>query len=165
MSFFMDIIDKCIEIRSNLVNMMSRHEARVKADEEVEKARKEAEWQKRREEREAREAEWKKSHPNLAKYSYCSSDENYSPYYGGYCKIHFYEWSDLHATPKTFDYCSAFYKFLDECKLFITESQNAKMRPLSKCFITCKPGCKELLIGKDYDELVEEYNKCVSSGV
>lgn len=150
-----------IQIHSNIGIAMERHMERIKAEEEAEKAKREAEWQKAREEREAREAAWKEKHPNLAKYTYCSSysDNSYSPYYGGYCKIHFYEWSDLNSNPRTFDYYSPFYKFLDECELLLSSEQNAEIKPLSKCFVTCRRGCKELIVAPTYEGLVEKFNR------
>ena len=147
-----------IVIHSNINKLMNYHIECLKADEEAEKRKRDEEFRKQREEREQREKKWKEEHPNLSKYTYYTSDTYYSPYYGGYCRINFYEWSDIHSTPKTFDYYSPFYKFLDESGLFITEQQNSIIKPLNKCFITCVPGGKELIVAKTYEELTELYN-------
>lgn len=148
-----------IEIRSNISPMVFAH---MQAEEDR-KAREEAERQARLEkeklEREEKERRFKEEHPNLAAHTYISYSTypTYNDSYSGYCKIHFYEWSEINSKPIEFTNYASFYKFLDECGLLFTPEQNQLIRPLSECFVVCKPNSGDMVVGKTYEEMCREY--------
>lgn len=144
-----------MEIRSNIVDGFIAHCKRIEIDEEREKQERAKRYEIERRERMERYEVWKKSHPNCSSYSYCSeyNFETLSDYCGGYCKIYFYEWSDINREPLLFDYYAKFYKFLDASELFINAEQNSKIKALNTCYITCKPNSKEIVICSTYDGL------------
>lgn len=53
------------------------------------------------------------------KYSSTPSTTNYRER----CDVYFYEWSDTKSIPKRFSISSEFFKFLDDCKISIGDSQ------------------------------------------
>ena len=148
---------KTIKIRSNI-------NATIDTIQRLEKEREEEEKRKRDEEYETRQRlakEWQDAHPNLFKYTYASyhnkDSMNYD--YGPTCKIHFYEWSDIHREPIQFANFTRLYAFLDECGLFITSDDNSRIRSMAACYITCKPGCKDLIVCPTYEGLSCEFKK------
>lgn len=157
-------IENIIEIRSNITESVCRfveaEALRLKREEEERKAR----WEREQKLREEETNKWKEEHPNLEKYTYCSyycrNTFNYE--YGGSCKIHFYEWSNINSEPIVFNYYPYFYRFLDECKILLSYDENCELKSVNSVFVTCKPGCKELIIGKTYDELRDKYNNILS---
>ena len=144
-----------IEIRSNITSSFAEIERKRVEREEREKAERDAKWEEERKERERKAEEWKQKHPNMHKYTYAShyNYENFNYEYGSYCKIHFYEWSNVDNAPIIFDRYPKLYNFLDECGLFIKEIDNDKIKPIASCYISCKPGSKELIVCTTYDEL------------
>ena len=147
-------------IRGNITPSFNRFEELVKAREERERLEREEKWKKEREEREQKEADWKKEHPILDKFTYLSY-YNYETYgWNGYLiDVYFYEWSDINSNPRKFPYSTEFYKFLDACKINLTQEQNDLFRGKSGCHITCIPGTHNLIVSKTYDELKVEYEK------
>ena len=148
-----------IIIRGNITHSINRYEQMAREREEREKAEREARWQKEREERDLKEAEWKNEHPILSKYTYMSyyNYETYS-WCGNYCKINFYEWSNINSTPKFFPYTTEFYRFLDKCKINLTDEQNTEIKNNYGCHIMCIPGTHDIIIGKDYEDLKSKLN-------
>ena len=151
--------ENVIIIRSNITPTVNRLEQLVKEREEKEKAEREARFAREKAEREAKEAAWKKEHPILDKYTYLSY-YNYETYtwQGEYVNVYFYEWSDIHREPLRFLYSLEMYKFFDRCKLNLTDADNNKIKANRGCYITCAPGTCDLIIGKDYDDLQNQYN-------
>lgn len=154
-------MDREIKIRSNINSSFIEIERLRIEREEREKAEREARWQKEREERERLENEWKETHKNLFKYTYCSyyCKDTFNYQYGGYCKIHFYEWSDVNKEPIVFNHYPELYRFLDECDLWIDEEQNNMIKPIASCYISCKPGSKELIVATTYDGLCQKMSE------
>jgi hypothetical protein len=152
--------DKVIEIRSNITSSVIRFEAleeeRKKREEEERKER----WAREEAERKRIREEWAAKHPNMEKYTYCSAYnfETFNYEYGGYCKIHFYEWSDINSCPLKFNKYGWFYKFLDESGLWIQGDVNVRMKSFPHTFITCKPGSKDLIVCNSYEELKREFH-------
>ena len=146
-------------IRGNITPTIERIERMAKEREEREKAEREAKWAKEREERERKEAEWKKEHPILDRYTYISY-HNFDTYSwpGDICNIRFYEWSNINSEPRFFSHTIAFYRFLDECKINLTEAQNSKIKANMGCHITCVPGTCDLVIGTSYESLKSQFN-------
>lgn len=152
-----------IEIRSNINATIDWLAAVEKEREEREKAEREARWKKEQEEREARAANWAKEHPILEKYTYISHyNYEYYSYKGEACDIYFYEWSNVEAQPLHFDFMVPFYRFLDSSKINLCDGENNKIKSTSKAFITCKPGCRDMIIASNYDELRCELQKVKS---
>ena len=152
-------------IRGNITPTIERLERERIKREAQEKAEREAKWAKEREEREKKEAEWKKEHPILDKFTYISY-HNFDTYSwpGDYCNIRFYEWSDINREPRFFSHTIGFYRFLDECKLNLTEAQNSKIKANMGCHITCIPGTHDLLIGPSYESLKSQFNMAMVLG-
>jgi hypothetical protein len=146
-------------VRGNITPMIARLEQLTKEREEREKAEREERWKREREERERKAQEWKNLHPILDKFTYISA-YNYDTYSwpGDYVNIRFYEWSNLDIEPKFFSHSIAFYRFLDECKINLTDEQNNKIKSNSGCHITCIPGTHDLVIGTSYDSLKSNFN-------
>jgi hypothetical protein len=146
---------KEFEIRSNINSSFAVIERLTKEREEREKAEREEKWKRDQEERERAAKEWQETHPNIFKYTYASyyNRENFNYDYGAYCKIHFYEWSNVESQPIVFERYTRLYKFLDDCGLFIKEDDNNKIKPIASCYIACKPGSKDLIVCTTYDEL------------
>lgn len=147
-----------IEIRSNIVDGFNAHVAREIEKEELEKQERARRLEIEKAKRMEKYEEWKKTHPNCAAYAYTNeySFETISDYSGGYCKINFYEWGDINSIPRKFDYYYPLYKFLDSCGLFLTSEQNAKIKPLSTCYITCKPNSRDMVVAATYEGLKME---------
>ena len=96
----------------------------------------------------------------MEKYTYISHyNYEYYSYKGEACDIYFYEWSDVDAQPLHFDFIIPFYRFLDSCKINLCDGENNKIKGSSKSFITCKPGCRDMIIASNYDELKCEFQK------
>ena len=154
-----------IEIRSNISPALERIDQLVREREEREKSEREAKWAREREEREKLSNEWKALHPILDKFTYMSyyNYETYS-WQGDYYNVKFYEWSNIDSEPRHFPYSIAFYRFLDECKLNLTDALNNKIKACkSGCFITCIPGTHDLLVADSYESLRNQYNIAVST--
>lgn len=147
-------------IRGNITPSFNRFEELVKEREERERLAREEKWKKEREERGRKEAEWKKEHPLLDKYTYISY-YNYDDYSwsGYYINVHFYEWSNINSSPRIFPYSVEFYKFLDSCKINLTQEQNDLFRNNNGCHITCVPGTHNLIVALSYEKLKEEYER------
>lgn len=150
------------EIRGNITPTVERLEQLANEREEQERKEREAKYERDRKEREAREAKWKLEHPILDKYTYMS-EWNYETYswIGDYINTRFYEWSDINREPMFFSHSIAFYKFLDKCKLNLTEEDNNKIK-LGGCYITCVPGSHNLIVGKSYEELKSRFHMAVN---
>jgi hypothetical protein len=67
--------------------------------------------------------------------------------------IFFYEWSDITRDPVRYFSIPLFEKFLTESNLELEPYQKDIMLNLQQCFISCKPGCKDLVIRASYDAL------------
>lgn len=153
--------DKVIEIRSNITSSVIRFEAleeeRKKREEEERKER----WAREEEERKRIREEWQAKHPNMEKYTYCSAYnfETFNYEYGGYCKIHFYEWSNIDSEPIIFRHYPYLYKFLDDCGIILNINDNTLIRAASNCFITCVPGKKDLIVDTNYDNFREKFEE------
>ena len=153
--------DKVIEIRSNITSSVIRFEAleeeRKKREEEERKER----WAREEAERKRIREEWQAKHPNLEKYTYCSAYnfETFNYEYGGYCKIHFYEWSNINSEPIIFHHYPYLYKFLDDCGIILNINDNTLIRAASTCFITCAPGTKNLIVDTNYDSFREKFEE------
>lgn len=153
--------DKVIEIRSNITSSVIRFEAleeeRKKREEEERKER----WAREEAERKRMREEWAAKHPNMEKYTYCSAYnfETFNYEYGGYCKIHFYEWSNIDSEPIFFKYYPYLYKFLDDCGIILNVNDNSLIRASSTCFITCAPGTKNLIVDTNYDSFREKFEE------
>ena len=153
--------DKVIEIRSNITSSVIRFEAleeeRKKREEEERKER----WAREEAERKRMREEWAAKHPNMEKYTYCSAYnfETFNYEYGGYCKIHFYEWSNIDSEPIFFKYYPYLYKFLDDCGIILNVNDNTLIRAASTCFITCAPGTKNLIVDTNYDSFREKFEE------
>jgi hypothetical protein len=153
--------DNVIEIRNNITSSIIRFEAleeeRRKREEEERKAR----WAREEEERKRIREEWQTKHPNMEKYTYCSAYnfETFNYEYGGYCKIHFYEWSNINSEPIIFNHYPYLYKFLDDCGIILNLNDNTLIRAASMCFITCVPGKKDLIVDTNYDSFREKFEE------
>lgn len=67
--------------------------------------------------------------------------------------IFFYEWSDITRDPVRYFSIPLFEKFLNESELELEPFQKDILLNLQQCFISCKPGCKDLVIRATYDGL------------
>lgn len=146
---------KTIEIRSNINSAFSEIERLRLIREEREKKEREEKWEREAAERKRLTDEWQNTHPNLFKYTYASyySKDTFNYDYGAFCRIHFYEWSNVDSQPIVFERYTRLYQFLDNCGLFIEQKDNEMIKPLASCFISCKPNSKELIVCATYDEL------------
>ena len=152
-------MEREIVIRSNINPLINWLEDKRKEREERERIEREARWAKEKEERERKAAEWRSAHPILDKYTYISEfNYDYHSYQGTYVDYHFYEWSNIHCNPIHFEYSIPFYRFLDECKINLTDEGNQKLKDNRTCHIICKPGCNDLLIDTTYSGLVSQLN-------
>lgn len=144
-----------MEIRSNIsASFLELERLRIEREERETKERNEK-WNREQEERTKKADEWSKAHANLYKYTYASyyNKDSFNYDYGISCKIHFYEWSNVDSNPIIFEHYARFYDFLDRCDIFLENDSNNNVRSFSECFISCKPGSKDLIISKTYDEL------------
>lgn len=148
------------EIRSNINPSLESVMVKEKEREEREKAERDAKWQREQEERTRLSNEWMETHKNLFKYTYMSyyNKDTFDYGSGVSCDIHFYEWSDINRWPLKFDRYGWFYKFLDESGLFIECDDNTRMKSFAQAFITCKPGSKNLIVCRSYEELKREFH-------
>lgn len=149
------MIENIFEIRSNINSSFVEIERLTREREEREKAERDAKWKREQEEREKLVSEWQAAHPNMNKYTYASY-YNYSTFnfeFGTFCKIHFYEWSDITREPIMFKYYPQLYDFLDKCGLLLSNDDNNMIKPLASCYISCKPNSKDLLVCTTYEEL------------
>jgi hypothetical protein len=144
-----------LEIRSNISTTFLEMERLRVEREEREKKEREEKWNREQAERTKLIDAWNKSHPNIYKYTYASyyNKDSFNYDYGAYCKIHFYEWSDVNREPIIFERYTRLYKFLDDCGLFIEPEDDTKIKPIASCYISCKPGSKSLIVCTTYDEL------------
>ena len=147
-------------IRGNITPAINRYEQLAKERAERERVEREERWAREREERAQKEAKWKEEHPILCKYTYMSY-YNYDTYsWTGYLyNVNFYEWSNIDNSPRRFNYSMEFYKFLDSCKINLTDAQNERIKNNMNCHVTCIPGTHDLIVALDYDELKREYQK------
>lgn len=155
-----------IVIRGNITPMMEKIELMAKEREEREKAEREAKLEAERKEREAKAEAWKKEHPVLDKYTYISH-YNYETYSwpGDYWNVFFYEWSNINSEPRHFPYSVEFLKFLDSSKIMPTDENINKIKLMkSGCYITCKPGCTDLIVGENYESMKSQFNAIASLG-
>ena len=67
--------------------------------------------------------------------------------------IFFYEWSDITRDPVRYFSIPLFEKFLNESELELEPYQREIIMNLNQCYITCKPGCKDLVLRASYDNL------------
>lgn len=58
-------------------------------------------------------------------------------YYKERCDVSFYEWGDLNSIPKRFNNSKEFFKFLDECKIEITNIQKLEFDDHYTFYATC----------------------------
>lgn len=149
------------EIRSNITTTFGAfEEARIKREE---RERKEEQEKRDREfaERQRLSQEWQDTHKNLFKYTYASyySKDTFNYDGGGFCNVHFYEWSDADREPIKFTSYHRLYEFLDRCGLFLEPEQNTFIKPLASCFITCKPTCKDLIVSSTYDDMKRQLHE------
>lgn len=155
---------KELMVRSNIVLGLETHMRVEKEKEEKEKEERELRWKREADARVEAENAFKIAHPNVSAYTYVSH-YNFSSYTGEYsarCKIFFYEWSNLLATPRKFDYVGKFYLFLDECRLFLKFDQNNKMKSYEECHIICLPNSHEMVLAPTYYDLCKEYKLAVN---
>ena len=147
--------ENIIEIRSNINSSFGVIERLRIEREEREKKERDEKWRREQEEREKKIAEWAEKHPNMNKHTYATY-YNYDTFnfdYGPSCSLYFYEWSDINREPLKFERLYRFYDFLDKCGLILPSDKDTVIRGLITFYISCKPGSKELLICKEYDEL------------
>ena len=147
-----------IEIRGNINSYLNELQRIAAEREEREKKEREEKWKRDEEERKRKAAEFESEHPNMSKYTY-ASHYNYATFnfdYGGYCKIHFYEWSDVYSEPRIFERYCRLYDFLDKCGIILNRDDDDRIKPLASCYITCKPGSKDLFVCTTYNELKEK---------
>lgn len=156
------MIDGLILVRSNVNHAMDRHIERVKIEEEKEKAAREARWEAERKERERLDEEFKLLHPNMCAHTYFNrfNELTFSYYYGGYCTINFYEWSDINRKPITWHYRPELYRFLDECGLLLNADEAEIVKNNSEVHIICKPNSKELLCSSSKELLNTLFAVC-----
>lgn len=76
--------------------------------------------------------------------------------------IYFYEWSDVSRMPQTFFTVDAFKRFLSVSGIELKGYEAEIIKALHVPFITCKKGCKDLIIKDTLKDLREELNKCSS---
>lgn len=76
--------------------------------------------------------------------------------------IYFYEWSDVSRMPQTFFTVDAFKRFLSVGGIELKGYEAEIIKALHVPFITCKKGCKDLIIKDTLKDLREELNKCSS---
>ena len=159
-------MDDGILIRSNLVSGFETH-VRFEAEKEArEKAEREAKLAAEAAERKRLDDEFKALHPNLCAYTYVGrySFETYNPQYSGYCKVHFYEWSDVHRVPLEFSNYGSLYIFLDDSGLLLESFQVDELRKMRECFMCCVSGQKRIVLCESYEELVRELHKAEALG-
>ena len=60
--------------------------------------------------------------------------------------IYFYEWSDPDRAPQLFYTIGAFDEYLRRCGIYMLPYQKDIIFKLERAYVTCKKGCKELLI-------------------
>lgn len=153
-----DIAEAIVEVRANINTEFVKFEAlrieREKREQAERDAEREREWNERRKASE----EWEKTHRNLYKYTYASyyNKDTFNYDYGAVCEVYFYEWSDINSEPRKFERMHRLYQFLDACDIFLESEQNNKVGVTKPCFISCKPGVKDLIIVSSYDELKRE---------
>ena len=153
--------DNIIEIRSNITSSIIRFEALEEERKKREEEERKAKWEREEAERKRIREEWQAKHPNMEKYTYCSqyNFDTFNYEYGGYCKIHFYEWSNINSEPIVFKYYPYLYKFLDDCGIILNVNDNTMIRASSTCFITCVPGKKDLIVDTNYDNFREKFEE------
>lgn len=158
----MCVIDSLIFIRGNINEGIESHLERIKADEEREKAEREAKWEREREQREREKAAFEAEHPNMCAHTYYSyyNHVNFSFYYGGYCTIRFYEWSNIDGNCITYHYRPELYKFLDDCGLLLSNDQAEIIKNNTDSYVICKPNSKELLVASSREALVDLFKAC-----
>ena len=150
--------DISLVIRGNINSSIERIEQLRIEREEREKQEREERWRLEREERERKEEEWKKAHPVLEKYTYISY-HNYETYnwQGELCNVFFYEFSDIHRNPRKFPYTTEFFRFLDKYNIMPTQEDVNKFKYGYGCHIVCKPGSSEIIVGKTYEEMKQQF--------
>ena len=67
--------------------------------------------------------------------------------------IYFYEWSDITREPLRFHSGFLFEKFLEKSGIPFLDYHRDVMKNKYNCYITCRPGSKELIIRARYDLL------------
>ena len=147
-----------LEVRGNINDTIVRIEQLAKEKEEREKAEREAKWERERKEREREQAAWKEEHWVLDKYTFMSQ-WNWKTYCwpGDYVNLFFYEWSDINSTPRHFPNTTELYKFIDECKLNLTDEINDKFKRTAGCHMICIPGTHDLIIAETLQDLRREF--------
>ena len=133
--------------------LMMAHQARVKKDEEAERARENAERERKNAELAKIREQYAINHPNLCKHLYASY-YNQNPYYGSSrtCKSFFYEWSDIHSTPKVFETHRQLMDWLDCCDILMDEKMYGKLINLNEAYFACKSN-GELIMCETYNDL------------
>lgn len=81
--------------------------------------------------------------------SYSGSYMNYKER----CDVYFYEWSDLNSVPKRFSNSKEFFKFLDECKISITDGLKHHFDDRYTFHATCFKGSNVLCLASSKFQL------------
>jgi hypothetical protein len=156
--------DNIFEIRSNINSSFDEIERLRIEREEREKKERDEKWRLEQAEREKKVSEWADKHPNMNKYTYATyyNYDNFNFEFGTYCKIHFYEWSDVNREPLIFERFPKLYDFLDRSGLFISEFDNSKVKPFASCYISCMPNSKDLIVCTTYKELKQKMHEAIN---
>ena len=152
--------DKTIIIHGNINTALERIELMAKEREEQERKERAERFERERIERERKANEWKNEHPILDKYTYiCHYNYDTYSWIGNRCNAFFYEWSNIHSNPISFPFTTELYKFLDRCKINLTDEGNNKIQavPNNGLYIICKPNSRDIIIAKSYDDMCKQF--------
>lgn len=96
---------------------------------------------------------------------WCGYNNNYNSPARGYSpgergKIYFYEWSNIYSTPRAFDTLADFERFLNnDCGIYLMQWQRESLLAYgTNKYVTCKEGCKELIIRHYYENLKQAFS-------
>lgn len=86
----------------------------------------------------------------------CNMGEQRSTHFqenSGTSIVYFFEWSDIHREPKRFLSLEEFIQFMMECGIYLNIYEKELIINWRLAYITCKSGCKDLLIAPNYEKL------------
>lgn len=75
-------------------------------------------------------------------YGSCGTNTNYKER----CDVHFFEWSDLDSVPKRFSNSKEFFKFLEDCKIDISDGLKKHFDDRYTFYATCFKGSNVLCL-------------------
>lgn len=104
-----------------------------------------------------------KAHLESIKVSTTTTSYGNGSYYKERCDVSFYEWGDLTSIPKRFNNSKEFFKFLEECKIEITNIQKLEFDDHYTFYATCYKNSNIICIASSKANLEKAIQKNIDT--